>query len=530
MDDVDMSTDTGDSGSNDISEDTSSDFDDSYDDSDIDTEDIDEDVSDEELNDVDSDAEDLDEINEDVSDEELDDTDSDAEDLEEIDEDMSDEELDNTDSDAEDLDEIDEDISGEELNDINSDDEADTAEDTADTDGEESEMTEDTADTATDDEESEMTEDTDDTVNDDEADATEKSTDTSSEMEESIKYNSSEKADISSEQTDHTEHQAASSVSEYMNNHNYGRDDFATYSQDPEWRNLMRKEYPDYELPELTQENAKAQLSDYMNSHNYGQDDIDTYSQDPAWRELQSAAYPDYELPPLQKSIDLKQDALDAVPDSRRDAVIDTFSDAPDEFKSVINDLSDELNVGDCRSYIHNGMLEEECCHYDPTDDIIRMEKNMDDGEYAEVFRHEYGHFADAKMGDLSTGRDFVNALDSDISNIQNDSVRMQQMLDDLASSEVIDDRCISDILSGSFKNDSRIIDRYYNEGIDYYHHKNSYWDGTAGPTYARERETFANLFSMYSGSRRNQSISFMEKYYPSTISNFKGYFSNRRS
>ena len=427
----------------------------------------------------------------------------------------------------------------EDTDDTSADDEADTAEDTADTNGEEPEITEDTADTSVDDKadtseetvdtdskESEMTEDTADTSVDDEADTAE---DTASEAEENKKYFNTEKSDVLPEQTD-TEKKTASSLSEYMNSHNYGRDDFSTYSQDPEWRNLMRKEHPDYELPELTQESARSQLSDYMNSHNYGQDDFDTYSQDPVWRELQSAAYPGYEMPPLQKSIDLKQDALDAVPDSRRDAVIDTFSDAPDEIKSVINDLSDELNVGDCRSYIHNGMLEEECCHYDPTDDIIRMETNMDDGEYAEVFRHEYGHFADAKMGDLSTGRDFVNALDSDISSIQNNPKGMQQMLDDLASSEAIDDRCISDILSGSFKNDPRILDRYYNEGADYYQHENSYWDGTAGPTYARERETFANLFSMYSGSGRNQSISFMEKYYPSTTSNFKGYFSNRRS
>jgi hypothetical protein len=191
--------------------------------------------------------------------------------------------------------------------DKSADDEADTAEDTADADSEESEMIEDTTDTSADDEadtgedtndtnseEPEMTEDTDDTAADDESDIAE---DTASEKNDSI-INYSEKTDISPEQADHTEIQRASSVSEYMNSHGYSRDDFATYSQDPEWRNLMRKEYPDYELPELTQENAKSQLSNYMISHNYGQDDIDTYSQDPVWRELQSAAYPDYELPP----------------------------------------------------------------------------------------------------------------------------------------------------------------------------------------------------------------------------------------
>lgn len=89
------------------------------------------------------------------------------------------------------------------------------------------------------------------------------------------------------------------SVSDYMNAHNYGRDDFVTYSQDPQWRNLMRKEFPDYKLPELSQESANAQLSQYMNAHNYGIDDYDKYSQDPTWRELHTAAFPDNELPPL---------------------------------------------------------------------------------------------------------------------------------------------------------------------------------------------------------------------------------------
>ena len=95
---------------------------------------------------------------------------------------------------------------------------------------------------------------------------------------------------------------AFSSLSEYMNAHNYGPDDFATYSQDPEWRALQREAFPDYELPPLSQESAYSQLSDYMNAHNYGPDDFATYSQDPTWRELQSAAFPDYKLPSLVDS------------------------------------------------------------------------------------------------------------------------------------------------------------------------------------------------------------------------------------
>lgn len=94
-----------------------------------------------------------------------------------------------------------------------------------------------------------------------------------------------------------------SSVSEYMSTHNYGMDDFSVYSQDPEWRSLMKTEYPDFELPSLSQESAFKLLSDYMSEHNYGSNDFDIYSQDPEWRELQSVAYPDYELPQLNSEI-----------------------------------------------------------------------------------------------------------------------------------------------------------------------------------------------------------------------------------
>ena len=90
-------------------------------------------------------------------------------------------------------------------------------------------------------------------------------------------------------------------LSEYMNEHNYGPDDFATYSQDPEWQRLHSNAYPDYTPPEAssadTQENSFRQLSEYMNEHNYGPDDFATYSQDPEWQQLHSNAYPDYVLP-----------------------------------------------------------------------------------------------------------------------------------------------------------------------------------------------------------------------------------------
>ncbi len=61
-----------------------------------------------------------------------------------------------------------------------------------------------------------------------------------------------------------------------MAEHNYGPDDFETYSQDPRWREMEAAAFPDYELPPYTQEGAYSALQDYMNEHNYTLEDFDT--------------------------------------------------------------------------------------------------------------------------------------------------------------------------------------------------------------------------------------------------------------
>ena len=132
-------------------------------------------------------------------------------------------------------------------------------------------------------------------------------------------------------------------------------------------------------------------------------------------------------------------------------------------------------------------------------------------------------------MGDLSTSDEFINAIDSDMRQFDGNSGYdlKQQMLNDLASNSAMDDRCVSDILSGTFHNDQQIVDRYKMEGADYWRHTNDYWDGSAGPEFARERETFANMFSVYSAKGRGDSIAFLEKYFPNTTARFKTYFPN---
>ena len=231
----------------------------------------------------------------------------------------------------------------------------------------------------------------------------------------------------------------------------------------------------------------------------------------------------------VKDRIDLNTDAFKAVPEARKECVEKTFSDAPDAIKSVINKLSsDDLKV---EEYYYeypafiNGKWEK--LHnenrYDGGDNTIYMQSILDNDQFVKSFRHEYGHYVDTKLVKLSEGSEFAQALDTDISRINK-----EEMLNDLKSYEAIKDRYVSDILSGSFKNDQSIRDFYKQENADYHGHSDNYWDGKSETgrqgdiKNIREQETFANLFGIYSGSGNDNIILFMEKYYPSTTLTFK--------
>ena len=67
---------------------------------------------------------------------------------------------------------------------------------------------------------------------------------------------------------------------------------------------------------------AKQMLTAYMFEHNYGRADYAEYSQDPFWRQLHMAAYPDSELPPLRSPnayYDLRAKSVSEVPEETND-------------------------------------------------------------------------------------------------------------------------------------------------------------------------------------------------------------------
>ena len=292
----------------DVPEDSSADSEDIADD-------IPEDIPEDVPEDSSSDSDDMaDDIPEDIPEDVPEDSSSDSDDMaNDIPEDIPEDAPEDSSADSEDIaDDIPEDIpedapadtQNDAANEISSDETEDTTSDVS-TDEQPAAIQNDMADEAPSDE-------TEDTASDVSAD--EQPTDSQDDMADEVPSDETEDttSDISADErpTDtqndmernaDTQEDAFLQLSDYMNEHNYGPDDFATYSQDPEWQRLHSNAYPNYTPPEApsadTQENSFRQLSEYMNEHNYGPDDFATYSQDPEWQQLHSNAYPDYVLP-----------------------------------------------------------------------------------------------------------------------------------------------------------------------------------------------------------------------------------------
>jgi|GEM_PF-1957604 hypothetical protein len=90
--------------------------------------------------------------------------------------------------------------------------------------------------------------------NDETTDSTSETDNTEKNQVDSSTADSTEKNAIKwgNEQSELTSYQ---SISEYMDEHNYGPNDFATYSQDPAWRELHNAASPDYDISAVTNTN-----------------------------------------------------------------------------------------------------------------------------------------------------------------------------------------------------------------------------------------------------------------------------------
>jgi len=218
--------------------------------------------------------------------------------------------------------------------------------------------------------------------------------------------------------------------------------------------------------------------------------------------------------------------SFDALPATRQGVVENSFKNADANILKVVECFSNNLNVDRCRKTMNpDGQFVTEISHYTEADNTIYMDETKDNEEYAITFRHEYGHFTDAQLNRPSMDGIFTEAITADCdwyNTTYDDGLNnLNIMLDELENSDVLDSRYLSDILSGMFRNDPIIVETYYRNGVAFYHHTDTYWDGITGPPMAVEREIFANLFGIYS-ENDEAVVSFVEKYFPNITARFK--------
>lgn len=206
----------------------------------------------------------------------------------------------------------------------------------------------------------------------------------------------------------------------------------------------------------------------------------------------------------------------------KKSAIKEIFDNSPNWLKNVVEQYSGEVTIQD----------EIGRSHYTPREGKIYMNQCYDDAEYNEVFKHEFGHYIDHKLGWISAKKEFVDAFKADCDKYSlptgecadNTSI----LINDLMSGSTAKyDRCISDILSATFYNDTKIRLAYDQEGLSYYSHNNGYWFEGRN----RENEVFANMFAIYSNSDTNSdSVRFIETKFPNVsrafnkiMNSFKG-------
>ena len=180
-----------------------------------------------------------------------------------------------------------------------------------------------------------------------------------------------------------SETSALDNVTEYMAEHNYGPDDFETYSQDPEWQQLNNellesdgREPIDYS--ENTETSAMDNMTEYMYEHNYGRDDFETYSQDPEWQQLNNDLLEEMGREPIDYSENTEASAIDNMTEymyehnyGRED--FETYSQDP-EWQQLNNDLLEEMGREPI-DYSETGEVSEEALF----EDIPESEQSVAD-------------------------------------------------------------------------------------------------------------------------------------------------------
>lgn len=200
------------------------------------------------------------------------------------------------------------------------------------------------------------------------------------------------------------------------------------------------------------------------------------------------------------------------MPLERRATVIDSFSNAPEQIREVVNKYDKHLE--------HVGYTNDEDGSYYSKDDGIMMKEGISDDEYSSTFRHEYGHYIDDTMGEL-----FQNVSDNSLFQCAY-QIEKEHLYDNLGgllnnlqmNDNVLESNYISDILSALSENDFDIKCFYLEKTCGFFGHDDEYWEEREN---AGRSETFANLFAIYA-ENNSDVVAFTEKWFPELSRQFK--------
>ncbi len=202
----------------------------------------------------------------------------------------------------------------------------------------------------------------------------------------------------------------------------------------------------------------------------------------------------------------LSEEFFDVIPLQRKKSVENAYENTETLVLELIEKYKENLEVG----YANIN----ESCHY--YRNKIYMQRNLDCLEYGEIFRHEMGHYLDEQQGWYSEQLQYINAVYDDTILYEGGMLKrneaLDEMLDELFSSDVCYNKYVSDVISATTKNNPKVIMRYAMEGVPYYRHKNSYFEQSKN----RENEIYADIIACIC-ENNEETLGFLEKYFPNS-------------
>ena len=174
------------------------------------------------------------------------------------------------------------------------------------------------------------------------------------------------------------ENSAMDNMTDYMYEHNYGKEDYEIYSKDPEWQDLnndlleeMGQEPINYDsVGETESSSAMDNMTDYMYEHNYGKEDYETYSKDPEWQDLNNDLLEE-----------MGREPIDYGSIEETDSILE-MDDIPETVDNgIVEETDSTLEMDDIPETVDNGIVEET----DSTSEMDNIPEIIDDAVVEET-------------------------------------------------------------------------------------------------------------------------------------------------